>query len=327
MCRDLPALPRRQLLLAGLATALPAWAQSAAWPHKSLRLVVAFPPGGLADVMCRVVQPTLAAALGQTLVVDNRAGAAGNLAASEVVANGKDGHSLLVTTSTTESVNPAMFARMPVDFDKDLQPVGQLANSLLFLIARPGLPVNTLKDLVAHAKAHPDTLSYGSAGVGTTPHLAGELFKQAAGITAAHVPYRGAAPAIQDVMAGQVDFAFAPGTVLPSMKAGKLKVLAVASRQRSSSAPTIPTFEELGYADVVADTRFGVYAPAGLPAAAVELFNRELNKALALPETQRRFTELGADAVPLTPAAYRGVVQAETRLFRGIVKARGITAE
>lgn len=323
----LPALSRRQLLLAGLATTLPAWAQTSTWPNKPLRLVVAFPPGGLADAMCRVVQPPLAAALGQTLIVDNRAGAAGNLAASEVVANGKDGRSLLVTTSTTESVNPAMFSRMPVDFDKDLQPVGQLANSLLFLIARPGLPANTLKELVAHAKAHPDTLSYGSAGVGTTPHLAGELFKQAAGITAAHVPYRGAAPAIQDVMAGQVDFAFAPGTVLPSMKAGKLKVLAVASRQRSNSAPSIPTFEELGYADVVADTRFGVYAPVGLPVAAVDLFNRELNKALSLPETQRRFAELGADAVPLTPAAYRGVVQAEARLFRGIVKARGITAD
>lgn len=187
MPRPCPTITRRGFAVLGAVAALPSWAQSAAWPSKPIGLVVGFPPGGLADVMSRTVQPYLIKALGQTIIIDNRAGAAGNLAATEVVRNGNDSHTFLVTVSTTESVNPAMFARMPVDIEKDLQPVAQLANSLLFLIARPTLPVNSLKELISYAKANPGKVSYASAGVGTTPHLAGELFKQSAGINTAHV--------------------------------------------------------------------------------------------------------------------------------------------
>lgn len=327
MPRPCPTITRRGFAVLGAVAALPSWAQSAAWPSKPIRLVVGFPPGGLADVMSRTVQPHLIKALGQTIIIDNRAGAAGNLAATEVVRNGNDSHTFLVTVSTTESVNPAMFARMPVDMEKDLQPVAQLANSLLFLIARPTLPVNSLKELISYAKANPGKVSYASAGVGTTPHLAGELFKQSAGINAAHVPYRGAAPAIQDIMASQVDFAFAPGTVLPSVKAGKLKVLALASRQRSDTAPAVPTFEELGYRDVYADTLFGVYAPSATPVTVIDRLNRELNAVLAMPEIKAKFAELGAEAIPVPITTYKSTVQRETHLFRGIVKSRGITAE
>ena len=331
MNRPFASLHRRAFALlaglCGLATLAPAAAQTTPWPTRPVRLVVAFPAGGLADVMARSIQPQLSEALGQPVVIENRGGAGGNVAGTEVARNGGDGHTFLITTSTTESVNPSMFARMPFDPQKDLQPVGLLANSQLFLITRPTLEPNTLKDFIAYAKAHPNKMSYGSAGNGTTPHLAGELLKQSAGITATHVPYRGAAPVIQDVMAGQIDFGFAPGTVFPTVKAGKLKALAVASRQRTVSAPDIPTFAELGIHGVYADTYFGVYAPAAMPAASVERLNRELNKILALPAIQARFIELGAEALPLKPAEYKALVQGETKLFTEIVKSRDITAE
>lgn len=324
-------LSRRRTLraLLGLSVLLGAAGAGAQapWPTKPVRFVVAFPPGGLADVMMRSLQPQLGEALGQPIIIDNRGGAGGNVAGAEVVRSGGDGHTFLVTTSTTESVNPTMFNRMPFDPQKDLLPVALLANSQLFLITRPTLSPNTLKEFVAYAKANPGKLSYGSAGSGTTPHLAGELLKQSAGITAVHIPYKGAAPAIQDVMAGQIDFAFAPGTVFPTVKAGKLKVLAVASRKRTASAPDVPTFDELGIKDVYADTLFGVYAPQGVPPDVIERVNREINKVLAQPAIKARFVELGAEAVPFRPTEYKALVQAETRLFTDIVKARGIKAD
>lgn len=318
---------RRRALGMAAAMCLPeAHAQEPGWPVRPVRLVVAFPPGGLADVMARSLQPQLAQALDQPVLIDNRTGAGGNVAGTELLRGG-DGHSFLVTTSTTQSVNPLLFARMPFDPDKDLQPVALLANSQLFLITRPTLAPATLKEFLAFARAHPTTLNYGSAGNGTTPHLAGELLKQGAAIRATHVPYRGAAPAIQDVMAGQIDFAFSPGTALPAVKAGKLKVLAVASRQRSSIAPEVPTFAEEGIADVYADTLFGVYAPATMPAGAVTRMGREINRILAQPAIRDRWVELGAQALPLLPAEYKALVRDEARLFQAIVKARGITAD
>ncbi|MEZ5606583.1 MAG: tripartite tricarboxylate transporter substrate-binding protein [Burkholderiaceae bacterium] len=320
---------RRHLLLASAAAALaigsPAWAQKP-WPSKPVRLVVAYPAGGLADVMARVLQPQLAEALGQPVVIDNRGGAAGNIAGAEVARNGDD-HSFLVTTTTTVSVNPVMFAKMPFDAARDLQPVGLLANTQLFLITRPTLAPNTLRELVAYMKANPGKLSYGSAGTGTTPHLGGELFKQGAGVFATHIPYRGAAPAIQDVMAGQIDYALAPGTVFPTVDAGKLKLLAVASRERTANRPDAPTFAEQGVPNVFADTLFGVWAPKAMPQESVARFNQALNHALAQPAVRKRFGELGADAVPMSPSQFQAAVQQETVLFTGIVKARGISAE
>lgn len=325
------ATARRTLLAAG--TTLPLLALSgtragaADWPNRPIRLVVAFPPGGLADVMSRAIAPYLTEQLKQPVVIDNRAGAAGNVAGVEVVRGGGDGHSFLVTVSTTESVNPTMFPRMPFEPRKDLQPVGLLANSQLFLIVRPDLPVDSAAAFLEYARAHPGQLSYGSAGNGTTPHLAGELLKQNGRISATHVPYRGAAPAIQDVMAGQVDFAFAPGTVFAFGRAGKLKVLAVASRNRTRNAPDIPTFTEIGVDRVFADTLFGVYAPAGMPAAPVDALNGALRFSLEQPDIGRRFAEIGAEATPMTAAGYRALVDDELKVFPDIVRSSGIRAE
>lgn len=332
-----PAAPapraRRRLLVAG--SAVP-WlglgiagrmARASEWPNRPVRLVVAFPPGGLADVLARAIQPHLTESLKQPVLIDNRGGAAGNVAGSEVAHNGGDGHTFLITVSTTESVNPTMFPKMPFDPRKDLQPVGLLANSQLFLIVRPSLGTRSVADFLAHAKAHPGSLSYGSAGNGTTPHLAGELLKRNAGITATHVPYRGAAPAIQDVMAGQVDFSFAPGTVFTFARAGKVDVLAVASRQRAASAPDVPTVTEAGVDGVFADTLFGIYAPAAMPAGPVGRLNAAVNAALARPDIQARFQETGAEAIPLSPAQYRDLVDEELKTFPGIVRASGIKAD
>lgn len=319
---------RRGLLLLALGMAgAAALAQTTTWPSKPVRLVVAFPPGGLADVMARMLAPQLGEALGQPVVIDNRGGASGNLAAIEMVRNGGDGHTFMVNVTTVESVNPLMFDRMPFDPVRDLQHVALLANTQLFLITRPTLPASSLKEFVAYARAHPGKLSYGSAGNGTTPHIAGELFKQSTGLFATHIPYRGAAPAIQDVMAGQIDFAFAPGTVFQSVKAGKLKLLGVASRQRTSNYPSAPTVEEEGFGKVYVDAPFAVYAPAAMPAAQVSRMNREINRLLAQPAIKARFAEVGADAVAMSPAEVKALVQDEMALFGPVVKARRIRVD
>ncbi|MGE8317784.1 MAG: Bug family tripartite tricarboxylate transporter substrate binding protein [Comamonas sp.] len=325
-----PSNPSRRAMLAlaggALAAASTAFAQPA-WPSRPVRIVVAFPPGGLADVMMRLLVPQLAEALGQPVVVDNRGGASGNVAAVETARNGGDGHTFMVNVTTLESVNPLMFERMPVNPARELQHVALLANTQLFLVTRPTLAPNTLAEFVAYARANPGKLSYGSAGNGTTPHVGGELFKQTAGIFAAHIPYRGAAPAIQDVMAGQIDYALVPGTVFPSVKAGKLKLLAVASRRRPAYYSAAPTIEEAGFGKVYVDTPFAVYAPAAMPAANVARMNRELNRLLVQPAIRARFAEVGGEPLALSPAEVSALVRDEIALFGPIVKARGIQAD
>ena len=310
------------------AAAAPVAAQAdAPWPVKPVRLLVAFPPGGLADVLTRLLAPDLSKALGQPVVVDNRGGASGNLAALELLRSAGDSHTFMVNVTTIESVNPLMYSNLGFQPAKDFQPVAMLANTQLFLVTRPTLAVNNLKEFVAHAKAHPGKLSYGSAGTGTTPHIGGEMLKQATGIFATHIPYRGAAPAIQDLMASQIDFALMPGTVFQSAKSGKLKLLAVASRQRTDNYPSAPTIDQEGFGKVFVDTPFVVYASASVAAPVVARLNREINQILAMPSIKQKFSEVGADAVSLSPSELKTLVQAEIALFGSIVKSRGITAE
>ena len=327
---EIPRTRRHALAaLAGGLLAGGAVAQTAApaWPSKPIRMIVAFPAGGLADVLARMLAPQLSEALGQQVIVDNRGGAGGNVAAQELLRAGGDGHTFMVNVTTLESVNPVMFASLPFDVARDFQHVALLANTQLFFIVRPTLPVSNLREFVAFARANPGKLSYASAGNGTTPHIGGEMFVQANGISATHVPYRGAAPAIQDVMAGQVDFMLAPGTVFQNVRAGKLKLLAVASRKRSDNYASAPTVEEEGFGKVYVDTPFAVYAPATLPAAQVQRMNREINRLLATPAVKARFAELSADAVPLSPAELKALVQNEIGLFGPVVRERGIKAD
>ena len=305
---------------------LPALAQTA-WPSKPVRLVVAFPPGGVADVMARVVSQPLSEALGQPVVVENRAGANGNVAADAVAKAPADGYTVLVATTGIESANPFLFARMPFDPGKDLTHVAALGRIQLFLVTKAALAVRDTKEFVAFARANPGKLSYGSAGAGSTPHLAGELFKQQAGFYATHIPYRGAAPALQDLLAGQIDYYFDPGISFPHVRAGKLKMLAVASNKRSALFPEVPTLAEVGYQGVEADTWFGVYAPAGTPADVITRLNRDLNKALATAAVKARFQDVGGETTPMSPVEFKAVAQAEAKVFGALIKERGIKLE
>ena len=320
---------RRSLLAIALIAAcggLTVQAQTA-WPSRPVKLVVAFPPGGVADVMSRVVSQPLSEALGQPVIIENRAGANGNVAADAVAKAPADGYTLLVATTGIESANPFLFGKMPFDPGKDLAHVAALGRIQLFLVTRPSLPVKDTKEFVAFAKANPGKLSYGSAGAGSTPHLAGELFKQQAGFYATHIPYRGAAPALQDLLAGQIDYYFDPGISFPHVRTGKLKMLAVASNKRSALFPDVPTLAEVGYPGVEADTWFGVYAPAGTPPEVIARLNRDLNKALATPAVKARILDVGGEATPMSPAEFKGIAQAETKVFGALIKARGIKLE
>ncbi len=281
-------------LVAVLGLASPAaWAQ--AFPSKPLKLIVNFPPGGAADVIGRALAQQLGDQLKQQVVVENRPGANGNIGADAVAKSPGDGHTLLMSSGGAVTVNPFLYTRMPFDAEKDLLPVASVARVLVFLMTHPSLPVNSAQELIAYAKANPNQLSFGSAGSGSSPHLAGEMFKRQARFEATHVPYKGAAPALTDLLAGQIQFMFDPGPGLRHAKEGKLKLLAVGSPKRSSQWPDTPTLAELGMTGFDADTTFGVYAPNGTPAAVVTQLNEAINKALTTPPVIEVIRNLGAE--------------------------------
>jgi len=312
-------------VLAGPALSLNAAAQS--WPSKPLRVVVNFPPGGAADQIARAIGVPLAEALGQPVVVENRAGANGNLGGDMVAKSPADGYTLLMSSGGMVSVNPHIYARMPFDPAKDLVPVASAARVLVFLVSKPGLPVNNVQEFLAYVKANPGRLSYGSAGNGSSPHLAGEMMKSQAGLFAVHVPYRGAAPALQDVLAGQLDFYFDPGIGLGQVRAGKLKLLAVGSLKRSPLFPNVPTLDEAGLKGFDADTVFGFYAPAGTPAEVVARINREINKILGTAALKERIQNMGGEALPLSPAEFAARAAEDSKRFGAIIRERKIVGD
>ncbi len=317
----------RRLALASLMVlALPvALAQS--WPSKPIRLVVNFPPGGAADQIARAIGTPLAEALGQPVVVENRAGANGNLGGELVAKSPADGYTLLMSSGGMVSVNPHIYARMPFDPARDLTPVAAAARVLVFLVAKPGLPVNTIEEFLAYVKANPGRLSYGSAGNGSSPHLAGEMMKSQAGLFAVHVPYRGAAPALQDLLAGQIDFYFDPGIGLNQVRAGRLKLLAVGSPKRSPLFPQTPTLEEAGLKGFDADTVFGFYAPTGTAPEVVNRLNREINRILGTAAVRERIQALGGEALPISPAEFAAKASEDSRRFGAIIRERQIVGD
>ena len=328
--KSIPAaltLPRLVLMASLLATGLlgTAWAQN--WPTKSIRIVVNFPPGGAADQIARAIGTPLAEALGQSVVVENRAGANGNLGGEVVARSAADGYTLLMSSGGMVSVNPHIYARMPFDPVKELTPVASAARVLVFLVTKPSLPVNTAQEFLDYVKANPGRLSYGSAGNGSSPHLAGEMMKSQAGLFAVHVPYRGAAPALQDLLAGQIDFYFDPGIGLNQVRAGRLKLLAVGSPKRSPLFPQVPTLDEVGLKGFDADTVFGFYAPAGTPADVVSLLNREINRILATTAVKDRIQALGGEALPLSPAEFAAKALEDSRRFGAIIRERKIVGD
>ena len=312
-------------LLIGPALCLSAAAQS--WPTKPVKIVVNFPPGGAADQIARAIGVPLGEALGQPVVVENRGGANGNLGGEMVAKSPADGYTLLMSSGGMVSVNPHIYARMPFDPTKDLVPVASAARVLVFLVAKPNFPANNIQEFLAHVKANPGRLSYGSAGNGSSPHLAGEMMKNQAGLFAVHVPYRGAAPALQDVLAGQLDFYFDPGIGLGQVRAGKLKLLAVGSMKRSPLFPNVPTLDEAGLKGFDADSVFGFYAPAGTPADVVNRVNREINKILGTQALKDRIQNLGGEALPLTPAEFGARATDDSKRFGAIIRERKISGD
>ena len=318
---------RRLVLLSllGVGAATTAWAQ--AWPSKPLRVVVNFPPGGAADQIARVIGQPLSEALGQPVVIENRAGANGNLGGEVVAKSPADGYTLLMSSGGMVSVNPHIYARMPFDPAKDLTPVAAAARVLVFLVTKPSLPVETVQDFLTYVKANPGRLSFGSAGNGSSPHLAAEMMKSQAGLFAVHVPYRGAAPALQDLLAGQVDFYFDPGIGLNQVRAGKLKLLAVGSPKRSPLFPQVPTLAEAGLKGFDADTVFGFYAPTGTPAEVVNRLNREINRTLSLPAVKDRIQALGGEALAISPAEFAAKASEDSARFGAIIRERKIVGD
>ncbi|MEJ6020673.1 Bug family tripartite tricarboxylate transporter substrate binding protein [Ramlibacter sp. PS4R-6] len=319
-------LRRALLALLPLALAAPgAFAQ--AWPSKPVKIVVNFPPGGAADQLARLIGLPLQDALGQPVVVENRAGANGNIGGEVVAKSAADGYTLLMSSGGMVSVNPHIYPRMAFDPAKDLVPVAAAARIAVYLVTKPSIPANSVKEFIGYVKANPGRLSYGSPGSGSSPHLAGEMFKSQAGLFAVHVPYRGAAPALQDLLAGQLDYYFDPGIGLQQVRAGKLKLLAVGSLKRSPLFPDVPTLDEAGLKGFDADTVFGFYAPAGTPPDVVARLNREINKVLGTQAVKDRIVGLGGEALPISPAEFAAKATEDSRRFGAIIKERKILAD
>jgi len=311
-------------LLAVIAVVATGPALAQAWPNKPIRLVVNFPPGGAADQIARSVGVPLGEALGQPVVIENRPGANGNIGADAVAKSPPDGYTLLMSSGGAFSVNPHLYTKLPFDPVKDLVPVAAAARILVFLVVRPDLPAKSVDEFVALARANPGKLTYGSPGSGSSPHIAGEMLKRAANIDIVHVPYKGAAPALTDLLGGQLDFMFDPGIGLPQVRAGKLRLLAVGSPKRSPLFPDTPTLAEAGMVGFDADSWFGFYAPAGVPADILARLNREINRALQTTAVRERITALGAEVVALSADEFAALQRADRERFGAVVREAGI---
>lgn len=290
------------------ATALCVVSASAAaqdWPRQPIKLVVNFAPGGAADLLARSIEQPLQQALGQPVVVENKGGAGGNIGGKAVADAAPDGYTFLMSSGGMVSINPHIYTSMQFDPAKDLVPVASVARVPFYLVVRTESGPKDFRSFVADLKSNPGKRTFGSPGNGSSPHLAGEMMMRDTATTAIHVPYRGAGPALTELLGGQIDFLFDPGIAIQYVKAGKLRMLAVASPKRSPQFPDVPTLDESGLKGFDADAVFGVYAPKGTPAAIVTRLNAEINRALANAGTQERILAMGNIPEPMTPQAFR----------------------
>ncbi len=305
-----------------------AQAQTGPYPNKPVRLIVPAAPGGGADFLARIVSTRLQEQTGQSFVVDNRSGASGTIAADATAKAAPDGYTVLLGQSTSIAIAPHLYPKLPYDTLRDLRAVTLVAEVPNILVVHPGLGVNTVNELIALAKAKPGSLNFGSAGNGAPSHLAGEMFKGAAGVAMTHVPYKGAGPAVNDLLAGQIQVMFAPiVAVLPQVKAGRLKALAVTSAKRSQAAPELPTLAESGLDGYAIVSWFGFFVPMATPQAVVDRLHAETLKALKNPETIERFAKEGAVPEGSTPAEFLAYVQQESARYAKVVKDNGIKAD
>lgn len=318
---------RRSLALLALALACTAVAAQG-FPNKPIRLIVPFPPGGGTDQLSRLVAAKLAESEKWNVVADNRAGAGGTMGIVEAVKAQPSGYEMVMGQKDNLIVAPWLYKNVGFDTTKDLVPVAHVAYTPVVIVARADSKFKSLKDVVAAAKAAPDSVTYGSPGNGTTIHLAGELFNQAAGIQLRHVPYKGSNPAMMDVLAGNVDLMVSSvPSALGQIKAGKLRALAVTSAKRSSSLPDVPTVAESGYAGMDVSTWYGIFMPAGSPKEAVDKVHAAVNKLLASPEMVKAIHDQGAEPQALNPQQFSELVRTDYVKWEKIVKASGAKIE
>jgi len=302
-------------------------ANAQTWPDKPVHVIVAFTPGSATDVIARSMSNELSARLGQPVIVENRPGAGGTIAAAQVAKAAPDGYTLLVNSSG-HTVNPWIYAKLPYDTAKDLMGVSLLARQPNVLVISPDKGWKRVNDLVEQAKAQPGKMSFASAGVGSATHMNGEKFKAAAGIDVLHVPYKGTPEALNDVMGGRVEYFFSPVvSALSLVRDNRVKALAVGSPQRSSVLPDVPTTEEAGYKGSAYNYWAGLLAPAGTPPAVIERLNKELIAVLALPEVRERLAKIGADPSPTSPSEFDALVVRELAENGELIKAAGIKAQ
>jgi len=313
------------LLVLAVIGAGAATGQAQSYPAKPIHFVVPFPPGGPLDIMARGIGGKLQGAWGQPVIVENKPGAGGGIGADFVAKSPGDGYMLLMGAVSTHAINPYLYAKIPYDPVKDFTPVTLVAQVPNVLVVNPSLPVKSVKELIDHAKAKPGALSFASGSTGSTGHLAGELFKTMAGVDMVHIPYKGAAPAMLDLLAGQTQLMFDNiANALPQIKAGKLRALAVTTLKRSPALPDLPTIDESGLRGFDLTTWFGVFLPAGMPKELVDKLNGEIVKALDSKELRERLTTMGAEPPSITvPAEFAAFVQREMVKYERVVKASG----
>ena len=317
----------RSLLWAAMSCLLAASVQAQPYPSKPVRVVVPYPPGGPTDIVARVLFQQVAESTGQQFVIDNRAGAGGNIGAEHVAKSPADGYTVLIGT-TAHAINMSLFKSLNYDVQKDLAPVSLLTQGPLVLVTHPQFPANSVKELIDMAKAKPGSLNFASSGNGQSTHLSAELFNSMAGIKMVHVPYKGSAPALGDLMSGQVGIMFDTTlSAMPFVKAGKLKALGVTSPQRTPAAPDVPTIAESGLPGYEVFAWNGVLVPAGTPKAIVAQLNEEIRKAMQLPQVREKFSAQGFAASWNTPDQFGVFVRNEVEKWARTVKASGATLD
>ena len=295
------------------------------YPAKPVRIVVPFPAGGVADLLPRIVGEKLSQKWGQPVIVENKVGAAGNIGMAEVARSAPDGYTIGLAPTGNLTVNPTLFPNMGFDTRRDLAPVTLLAESPNVLVVNPSVPATTFRELIAYAKANPGKLNFASPGEGSGAHLAGELLNQEAGIKAVHIPYKGLAPAVGDLLGGQVQMMFAGiSTVIQHVKAGKLVALAIASPRRNAQLPDVPTVAESGLPGFDVTSWYGFVVRSGTPPAIIDKIQRDTTEALRMPDVQSKLAAQGLDPVGDTPAQFASVIDAETTKWVGIVRKAGI---
>ena len=335
MTRSITTTTRRFALSAAACTALAGAgllgsgaAMAQAYPSKPVTIVVPFAAGGTTDILARIIGQALTAELGQSVVVDNRAGAGGNIGGQAAAKATPDGHTLFMGTVGTHAINASLYKKMPFDPVKDFAPLTRVANVPNLLVANPAQPYKSVKDLIAYAKANPGKVNFGSSGNGSSIHLSGELFKSLAKVDMQHVPYKGSAPAVTDLLGNQIGIMFDNmPSAIQHVRSGKLVPLAVTTAKRSPELPSVPTIAEAGVLGYEATSWFGMFAPAGTPAPVLAKLNAAIVKVLAQPDVKKKINEQGAEVYSETPEQFAAFIQAESVKWGKVVKESGASLD